>query len=469
MLPLDDVASDEIDLAGRFAEYVDRVATALAALSAGAGIAALVAAIAAAADALTATSERESWQRSELARLLDDVLAQATHEGRVSAVSLGLGDLRALLADQLRGRPTRANFRTGHLTVCTLVPMRSVPHRVVCVLGLDADAFPRRALRDGDDLTLADPHVGDRDPRSEDRQMLLDALLAATERLIITYTGSDERTNLPRPPAVPVSELLDAVERTVRRPEGAARDQILIRHPLQPFDPRNFTDGALVPGRRWSFDPVALAGARALAGTRRDRGPFLEIPLPALATGVIELDNLVRFVGHPIRAFLRARLGISVRDALDQRDEVRDALPVELDGLGVWEVGQRLLEGVLAGASLHQCVQAELARGSLPPGRLAAPVLDRVRVVVTQLAEAARGAGRRLAAVARRKPPARGRAAAGGDRAGRVRAHSSADLLFARAPTRPPRGVGGAARADGRPARASVAVGGDRPVAAGLA
>ena len=102
--------------------------------------------------------------------------------------------------------------------------MRSVPHRVVCILGLDDGEFPRKAPRDGDDLLLDDPHLGDRDPRAEDRQMLLDALLAATERLIITYTGNDERTNLVRPPAVPVAELLDVVERTVphrTRPQRA--------------------------------------------------------------------------------------------------------------------------------------------------------------------------------------------------------------------------------------------------------
>ena len=118
--------------------------------------------------------------------------------------------------------------------------MRSVPHRVVCVLGLDDGEFPRKAPRDGDDMLLEDPHLGDRDPRAEDRQMLLDALLAATERLIITYTGNDERTNLARPPAVPVAELLDVVDRTFRTEDsrGTARERVLIRHPLQPFDPR---------------------------------------------------------------------------------------------------------------------------------------------------------------------------------------------------------------------------------------
>src|SRR4029077_13503723 len=138
-------------------------------------------------------------------RIPGDVVGEAGE----SDVPLTLLEVRALLAGRLQGRPTRANFRTGHLTICTLVPMRSVPHRVVCLLGLDDGVFPRKAPRDGDDLMVDDPYVGDRDPRSEDRQMLLDALLAAGERLIVTYSGHDERTNLPRPPAVPVSELLD--------------------------------------------------------------------------------------------------------------------------------------------------------------------------------------------------------------------------------------------------------------------
>ena len=49
--------------------------------------------------------------------------------------------------------------------MCTLVPMRSVPHRVVCLMGLDDGVFPRQTALDGDDRVLADPHVGDRDER----------------------------------------------------------------------------------------------------------------------------------------------------------------------------------------------------------------------------------------------------------------------------------------------------------------
>lgn len=384
VLALDDVESGAIDLAGRFAELVDRLGAALDALSAPKTVAAWTTDIATAADALTATSPRDGWQRAELQRLLDDAADQARVGGRDDATRLLPAEVRGLFAERLQGRPTRANFRTGNLTICTLVPMRSVPHRVVCLLGLDDGAFPRKAHRDGDDLMLADPHVGDRDTRTEDRQMLLDALLAATDRLIVTYTGNDERTNTPRPPAVPVGELLDVIDRTVSVDGGGeARDQVVVRHPLQPFDPRNFERGKVLPERAWSFDRVALDGARAIVGPRTRDEPFLRAPLADVAGPVVELDGLVKFVERPVRAFLRQRLGISIAD-LD--DDVADALPVELDGLEVWAVGQRLVDGLLTGAGIDACIEAEIARGTLPPGALSAQVIDRVRPTVEGIA-----------------------------------------------------------------------------------
>ncbi len=315
VLPLDDVDSGAIDLAGRFAEFVDRVQAAADALIDPKPVARWVDAIGRAADSLTATSERDSWQRRELQRLLGDVDAEAGDGASSGDPELELADVRVLLADRLRGRPTRANFRTGHLTVCTLVPMRSVPHRVVCVLGLDDGEFPRRTRRDGDDLLLAEPHVGDRDPRTEDRQMLLDALMAATERLIITYTGNDERTNVRRPPAVPIGELLDIVEQTVSSERGAPRDQVVVRHPLQPFDPRNFVPGKLVPDRPWSFDPQALAGAQALRRPRNARR--------AVSAGAAPTPIRPRGRARQPRAVHRgARPRVPARPARDQRQRV---------------------------------------------------------------------------------------------------------------------------------------------------
>jgi exodeoxyribonuclease V gamma subunit len=386
VLPLDDVDSRAIDLVGRLAELIERLGVAVDGLGRPQTLAGWATTIADAADALTDTSPRDRWQRAELQRVLDELVGEAGDRADgPGAPELAPVEVRAQLAERLRGRPTRANFRTGHLTVCTLMPMRSVPHRVVCLLGLDDGAFPRKAPRDGDDLMLDDPQVGERDPRSEDRQLLLDALLAATERLIVTFTGNDERTNTPRPPAVPVGELLDLADATARTEEGAARKRIVITHPLQPFDPRNFSSGhdAPVPGRRWSFDRVTLDGAKALAGPRTPPPPFLAEPLAPRPGQVIDLEDLVRFVEHPVRAFLRQRLGIGLWGGAD---EIEDALPVELDPLELWGVGQRLLEARLAGVDGNAAIKAEIARGTLPPGVLGMPVIRSVYPVVDGIA-----------------------------------------------------------------------------------
>jgi exodeoxyribonuclease V gamma subunit len=384
VLPLDDVDSRAIELAGRFSELVARVHVTLDALGRSQPLREWARTLADGADALARTTGRDRWQRAELQRILDEMADEAGDgEGPIVAPA----ELRSHLAARLAGRPTRANFRTGHLTVCTLTPMRSVPHRVVCLLGLDDEEFPRRTPRDGDDLMLADPHVGERDPRSEDRQLLLDALLAATERLIVTYTGNDERTNTERPPAVPIGELLDAVDATVRceaagdGPPPPASERIRVRHPLQPFDPRNFTAGD--DGAPWSFDAVALQGARALTAPRGQARPFLAEPLPALPESNVELDDLVAFLGQPVRAFLRQRLGISL---YDRDDEVDDGLPIDLDGLQRWGVADRLLQARLRGTTLSTAAAAEKVRGTLPPGALGDRVIDDVKDLVIAIA-----------------------------------------------------------------------------------
>ncbi|MBF4762271.1 exodeoxyribonuclease V subunit gamma [Nocardioides islandensis] len=373
-LPLDDVGSNEIDLAGRLAELVDRLERCLRALADARTVADWMAALRTGVRDLTDVPTDDAWQFPQLEREL--ARAAATDSG--GDLELRLADVRALLGGRLAGRPTRANFRTGTLTVCTMVPMRSVPHRVVCLLGLDDGVFPRAGFVDGDDVLARHPRTGERDGRSEDRQLLLDALMAATEHLVITYTGANEHSGARRPPAVPLGELLDAADRTTAAP---VRDDILVRHPLQPYDPRNLKvgDPAVDPPewdvpdlrgptqRPFSFDDSALAGARSAAGVRRPVPPLLTGDLPSRAAEDVNLEDLIAFLEHPAKAFLRERLGVGM---LLRSEELVDAIPVALNALEQWQVGDEILQAALDGEDPDAVIHAERLRGRIPPFNL---------------------------------------------------------------------------------------------------
>ncbi|WP_072809837.1 exodeoxyribonuclease V subunit gamma [Rhodococcus zopfii] len=400
-LPFDDVDSNDIDRAGRFAEYIDRLHSVLHSLRGLKPATRWSADLARAVDLLADVAPSDGWQLVQAHR---ELAAAVEHSGDAQ---LRLADVRAMLASRLAGRPTRANFRTGELTVCTMVPMRSVPHRVVVLLGLDDEHFPRGTHIDGDDVTALDPIAGERDPRSEDRQLLLDALMSARDRVLLFHTGADPVTGAPRPPAVPLSELRDIVaamtaggpargERSDGEGDGGERsdgecdggersdgecEAVVTRHPLQPFDARNFRADA-----PFSFDTAALAGARA--ATRPDPEPPRSVGAacaalaPRPVDGDVDLTELVAFLTHPTQGFLRQRLGLRIPE-LDE--DIADALDIELDGLARWNLGERMLEARLAGVDPADFRAAEWRRGTLPPSALGERVLGDVTRIVEEL------------------------------------------------------------------------------------
>ncbi|WP_168582748.1 exodeoxyribonuclease V subunit gamma [Gephyromycinifex aptenodytis] len=393
-LPIDDIASADIDLLGRFVEFIDRLESTVHELERATGVLAWTQALRDGVAALTRVAPAEAWQSAQLEGELAAV-AQAAG----AATTLRLADVRVLLSQRLAGRPTRANFRTGSLTVCTMVPMRSVPHRVVALVGLDDGVFPRSGSIDGDDALARRPWTGERDVRSEDRQLFLDAIMTAQEHLVITYSGASEYDGHLMPPAVPLGELLDTLADTATAPEPAAAgpldpaappggtcpqdrmlQHVLTRHPLQSFDPR-----VVDKDNPFTFDPAALAGAVAAAAPRTAPPPFLSAPLAPREPGDIALNDLIAFFLHPARAFLRQRLGVG---EFIEEDERVDAIPVELDGLGIWGVGDRLLRDARHGVEPAVARRAEQVRGLLPPAMLGLRTLDRVGSVVDALVQA---------------------------------------------------------------------------------
>ena len=444
-LPLDDVGSAQVDLVGRLTEYVDRLREATDRLTGTRPLDHWLEALDDAVSSLTAVSTTDGWQSGQVARELGRVRRAASDLGHVD---LRLPDLRALLTDRLAGRPTRANFRTGTLTVCTMVPMRSVPHRVVCLLGLDDGVFPRQGAVDGDDVLARHPMTGERDARSEDRQLLLDAILAATQTLVVTYTGANEFSGRPRPPAVPLGEVLDALDATAVTVDGLpVSEAVTVHHPLQPFDAKNVSPDGLLQGETFSFDSAAAAGARAASGPRTPPVPFLDAPLPPAQPGDVSLADLVRFWGDPVKGFL-ARDGVDVALAADE-DQPEDALPVEIDSLAQWAVGDRVLGDLMAGLDEAVVKQREWRRGELPPGQLGWRMLGRILDRAGPL---------RAAAAALRTTSPRavdvavdlgGGPAAGGHRPRGVRRPARGGDLLPAGPQASPRVLGPAARTGG--------------------
>jgi exodeoxyribonuclease V gamma subunit len=358
--PYPDLPSSQVDLAGRLLELVARVAQAVGSFAGRRTVAEWMESLQGATESLAEADPGQAWQLEQLRT----TLSEAAGEAGPARAELDLAEVTGLLAGRLAGRPTRANFRTGDLTFCTLVPMRSVPHRVVAVLGLDEGAFPRHPERDGDDLLLVEPFVGEREARSEDRQLLLDALLAATEHLILTYSGSDLRTNRPRPPSTPLAELIDLVDRLAVAADGApASATVVVRQPLHAHDPANFTPGGLSRPGPWSFDPVQRTAAEASLSPR-PRRPWLVDPLPAAEETDLSVEELVRFVRHPVREFLRQRLSLALAS---WEDNLADRIPSALDGRMKWAVRDRLLAAVGRGIPLEHAWEAEVGRGHLPP------------------------------------------------------------------------------------------------------
>jgi exodeoxyribonuclease V gamma subunit len=385
-LPLDDVDASDVDLVGRLAELVARVALLTEGCNAIQPLNAWVELFKQAIELLATVPPTESWQLSHAYHELGELALSTDQAGDVA---LNLAEVSALISEAFRGRASRANFRTGTLTVCTMLPMRSVPHRVVCLLGVDDGVFPRKPPPDGDNIINADEWIGDHDVRSEDRQLLLDAIMSAQERLVVIFSGCDPRSGAEIPPAVPIGELLDALDATARTQDGCTiRSKITTRHPLQPFDASNFIPGELGSQAGFSFDRAGLRAAHAASRQRRAALPvFGSEPLPDRdRDDLVSLSDLVHFYNHPIRALIYDRAGLWITKPDETPDE---QIPVSLSGLDGWSIGERLLKLRLSGHEPEPLIAAEWRRGYLPPRALGQRSIKDIGEQVEELVQTA--------------------------------------------------------------------------------
>ncbi len=266
--------------------------------------------------------------------------------------------VREVLRERLSAAPERQRFLAGAVTFCGMVPQRAVPFRVIAVLGLDEGEFPRAAGDGGLDLMARHPRIGDRDVRNDDRYLFLETLMSARDMLHLSYIGEGVRDAKPRNPSPPLAELLSLLDAHADLPEhdrGQVDRPWLVRHPLQPFDPRYF-DGADV--RLFSFRAELADLSR---DDTRDARPFVDASPEATSmdaraaalppahedSRTVPLSEVFAYFKDPARQLLRN--GLQVRlDALDEA-RVRSSEPLDARFERLDRVARRLFLEIAAG------------------------------------------------------------------------------------------------------------------------
>ena len=397
-LPAGDAEGSEAYALGAFAHFVDAL-TALRALAArrmrpGQWFDALHEVLAALVAPAPDDAEAMREVNVAIAALRDDM-----DQGSVGE-PLRLAVVEAALTATIDA-PTRGGVPTGAVTFASMASLRGLPYRVVCAIGLDDGAFPARMPRSEFDLMQAKPAPGDRQRRLDDRNALLDLMLAARDVFHLSYVGRSLRDNAALPPATPVSELVDYLAPAIACDERDARDRLIVSHPLQPFSPDAFD--ASDP-KRQSFDEPYAEALRARAGGERARivraagdddeaegvdddvdaaprvveaqAPFFtaELSPPGPEWRTVPLERLLRFYRNPSQMLLRDRLGVALPDA---PEELGDDEPFGPDYRTHWKIGDRLLEQLLAGAPADALRALARAGIEYPPGPLGDVLVDR--------------------------------------------------------------------------------------------
>jgi exodeoxyribonuclease V gamma subunit len=313
--------------------------------------------LAAALDEFTTPAASEAWLRSDVLRVLDALRDDA--EAWPGPVE------RAAVLRWLEGRfelPQHGDRSiTGAVTVCALEPMRSVPFRVVALLGLDDGAFPRTRKPAAWDPTGDNTRLGDHDRRDVDRHLLLEALLSARDGLWLFWSGRDVRSGRVLPAAVPIEELLETTALLCR----CQRRDLVREHPLQPWSPAEFAASG-----PHAFDAQLCAAAQRMADDRAqgqrprsagigDRSAAV-LPPEAEPPQRIGVAQLAKGLTHPQRMLVAERLGIALPEDVAPLD---DREPLALNGLDAWRQRDRLLRSDLGVAGDAGVQLAELAAG----------------------------------------------------------------------------------------------------------
>jgi exodeoxyribonuclease V gamma subunit len=311
---------------------------------------------------LSPTADDEA-DAQRLRTLLSDLRDDAALAAQREPVSLEV--MQSLLKSRLAGS-SPGGVPGGGVTFTGIGPLRGLPYRVVCVIGLDGGVFPRNPATSEFDLVARHPRRGDRSRGQDDRGAFLDALLSAREVFYLSYSGRSVRDNAELPPSVLVAELLDYIGRYTEGGLKAAREALVIEHPLQPFSPRHFQPGPSQSyAREYREAALQIARGSQRSESTSDLLAGLQLPPPAEDARVLQLEQLISCLRNPYRFFLRDRLGIRIDEG---EQELSSEEPLTLPD-PPWDFERRLLELALAGHEAHVIVDKLRAGTDVPHGR----------------------------------------------------------------------------------------------------
>ena len=301
---------------------------------------------------------------------LRSAIADLSEQGRIAEFNrkIPFAVIRSHLDSCLSENEYGKGYIVGGVTFCTMLPMRSVPFKIICLVGMNDGSIPRTDSSVSFDLIASNQRPGDRSVRKEDRYCFLESILSARRTLYISYTGHDIRDNSIIPPSVLVSELTDYLSGSFAvSSSGKASiiDHITTNHRLNAFSKEYFLDR---PDNIQNLFSYSSENAEAAQAQLSEREPFITAPVPPPGEDGLKritINELCSFFVHPVKFFLKKRLGIIPEEA---HSIINDIEPFSIDGLERYQMQQELLNKRLSGGSIAEQYNTIQAAGILPYG-----------------------------------------------------------------------------------------------------
>lgn len=374
ILPLDTVQGMDAVLSGQLADFIEQTEMLARTLSASRPIEEWTLVINQLMERFFQPDESDEYAL----KLVRDSLQHLREQLQDAACSEPLS--RAILLDYLTERLTSERssqkFLAGQVNFCTLMPMRSIPFKVVCLLGMNDGAYPRSMPPTGFDLIAQQSRRGDRSRREDDRYLFLEAMLSARDTFYVSYVGHNIKDNSARVPSVLVTELQDYCSYYFK--DQLLPKEMIIQHPLQSFSPDNFTPQSQSFSYAHEWLPAATRSGTASQ-------PFMSKPLSTQELPEdIELTELLRFYRNPCQHFCNRRLRVFFEQG---ESSLEDTEPFMMDGLEAYQLKQSITESLLSEADMNAFEQRLQATGRLPHGAFGELLLEDQYKAVNPLVE----------------------------------------------------------------------------------